>query len=195
MHPSSTTQLGGHAHGPLPSRFDRELATRIPYMSAMTAVAADDNQERSYLELVDALRREGSQTATDLRELWRRLVFNVLVSNTDDHLRNHGFLHDGIGWRLAPAYDLNPMPVDVRPRVHALAINDTDTTGSIETAFEVAPRFGIPLAEARGIAREVATVVRTWRAAGKKCGLKPKEIERMQSAFEHDDLSRAQTDR
>lgn len=172
-------------------RFDRDGAGRVPFMSAMTALSADDNQMHSYLDMVDALRREGAQAAKDLRELWRRLVFNVLVSNTDDHLRNHGFLHDGVGWRLAPAYDLNPMPTDVRPRVHALAIDETDPTASMDTVWEVAPRFGLGTKEARQIVREVAAVVRTWRSAGKKYGLKPRELERMESAFEHEDLARA----
>jgi serine/threonine-protein kinase HipA len=172
-------------------RFDRGGTVRVPFVSAMTALSADDNQIHSYLDIVDALRREGAQVAKDLHELWRRLVFNVLVSNTDDHLRNHGFLHDGGGWRLAPAYDLNPMPTDVRPRVHALAIDDTDPTASMDTVWAVAPKFGLGTKEARQIARAVATVVRTWRSAGKKYGLKPKELDRMESAFEHADLVRA----
>jgi len=113
------------------------------------------------------------------------------VSNTDDHLRNHGFLHDGVGWRLAPAYDLNPMPTDVRPRVHALAIDETDATASMDTVREVAPRFGLGTKVARQIAHEVAAAVRAWRSAGKKHGLKPKELDRMASAFEHRDLAQA----
>jgi serine/threonine-protein kinase HipA len=172
-------------------RFDRDGVRRMPFMSAMTALSADENQMQSYLGIVDALRREGARPAQDLRELWRRLVFNVLVSNTDDHLRNHGFLHDGVGWRLAPAYDLNPMPTDVRPRVHALAINDTDATASMDTVWEVAPRFGFVTKEARQIAHEVAAAARTWRSAGKQHGLKPKDLDRMASAFEHEDLARA----
>jgi serine/threonine-protein kinase HipA len=172
-------------------RFDRDRAVRIPFMSALTALSADESQVHSYLGIVDALRREGARPAQDLRELWRRLVFNVLVSNTDDHLRNHGFLHDGVGWRLAPAYDLNPMPVDVRPRVHALALDDTDATASMDTVWEVAPRFGLATKEARRIAHAVAASVRTWRSAGKQHGLKPKELDRMASAFEHEDLAGA----
>jgi serine/threonine-protein kinase HipA len=169
-------------------RFDRRAHVRIPFMSAMTALSAGDDEPRSYLDIVDALRQGGSQVTADLVELWRRLVFNVLVSNTDDHLRNHGFLHDGIGWRLAPAYDLNPMPTDVRPRIHVLALNESDHTGSLEVALEVAPRFGIPHAHARAIAREVAAAVRPWRAKGAKLGLTRKDLERMESAFEHADL-------
>jgi serine/threonine-protein kinase HipA len=160
-------------------------------MSAMTAIAADDGEARSYLDLVEALRQEGAAVNEDLRELWRRLVFNVLVSNTDDHLRNHGFVRREAGWRLAPAYDLNPMPTDVRPRVHALAIDATDATASMETVLQVAPMFGLAAGTARTIAGEVARATKTWRAVGAKHGLKKTELERMESAFEHADLALA----
>jgi serine/threonine-protein kinase HipA len=175
-------------------RFDRGAAHRIPFMSALTAVQGSDNEARSYLDIVDAMRRGGSQVDADLRQLWRRVVFNVLISNTDDHLRNHGLLRDGdaTGWRLAPAYDLNPMPIDVRPRVHALAIDESDTTASLETALTVASAFGIAkLADARSIAKEVGTAVARWRAAAAAQGVGRTEIERMASAFEHDDLGAA----
>ena len=172
-------------------RFDRDGATRIPFMSSMTALSANDNESHSYLELIDALRREGSRVTDDLRQLWRRMVFNILVSNTDDHLRNHGFIRDDVGWRLAPAYDLNPTPTDVRPRVHALAINEADGTSSLETALEVAPSFGLTASEARTVAREVGRAVRGWRSIGVKFGLKPRDLERMESAFDHPDLELA----
>src|SRR3546814_10496284 len=77
------------------------------------------------------------------------MVFNILISNTDDHLRNHGYLRDPAGWRLAPAYDLNPMPVDVKPRHHALTLNETDDASSIDTAYSVASYFGIKMPEAK----------------------------------------------
>ena len=179
-------------------RFDRGAAERIPFMSALTAVQGSDNEARSYLDIVSAIRRGGSQVDADLRQLWRRVVFNVLVSNTDDHLRNHGLLRDGdghgyaTGWRLSPAYDLNPMPIDVRPRVHALAIDESDTTASLETVLAVAPAFGIAkLAEARSIAKEVGAAVARWRTAAAAHGIGRAEIERMASAFEHDDLEAA----
>lgn len=172
-------------------RFDRaDDATRIPFMSAMTALdATDHGDQRSYLELVDALRQMGSQPEADAQQLWRRIVFNILISNTDDHLRNHGFLRGQAGWNLSPAYDMNPCPVDVKPRVHALAIDETDPTASIETAYAVAPRFGLTLEAARAIAREVGAVVATWRQEAKKVKLTASQIERMASAFEHDDLA------
>jgi serine/threonine-protein kinase HipA len=165
-------------------RFDRQESARIPFMSAMTALAADDGEARSYLELAEVLRREGSSAKEDLRELWRRMLFNVLISNTDDHLRNHAFLHDGSGWRLAPAYDLNPMPTDIRPRIHALALNENDQTGSVETVLEVAPMFGLSQTEARGLQKQVVAAVRKWRSVGTKLGLNAQQLARMESAFE-----------
>jgi serine/threonine-protein kinase HipA len=173
-------------------RFDRRAAARVPFMSALTAVRGGDGEAHSYLEIVDALRRDGSKVDLDLRQLWRRVVFNVLVSNTDDHLRNHGLLRDAAGWRLAPAYDLNPVPIDVRPRVHALAIDETETTASMETVLAVAPAFGIAKGtDARAIAKEVGRAVARWRTVANRWGISQRGIERMESAFEHDDLRAA----
>jgi serine/threonine-protein kinase HipA len=169
-------------------RFDRDRGRRIPFISSMTALSAGDDEPHSYLELVEAVRKEGSAVTEDLRQLWRRMVFNILVSNTDDHLRNHGFLRDALGWRLAPAYDLNPTPTDVRPRVHALAINEGDASSSLEAAFDVSPSYGLSLSDAKLVAAEVGQAVRRWRTTGAKFGLKPRDLERMESAFEHGDL-------
>jgi serine/threonine-protein kinase HipA len=175
-------------------RFDRRDRERIHFMSALTAVRGSDNETRSYLDIVDALRRVGARVDLDLKQLWRRVVFNILVSNTDDHLRNHGFLREVGGWRLAPAYDLNPMPVDVKPRVHALAIDEFDANAALATALAVAPSFGIAkLADARAIVRNIGTAVARWREVAAKNGINPNQIDRMESAFEHDDL-RAATD-
>lgn len=113
-------------------RFDREGNRRIPFLSAMNMLGAKDNEVRSYLEIVDALRQHGAAAKVDMEALWRQLVFNVLISNTDDHLRNHGFLYAGQeGWRLSPAYDLNPMPVDLKPRILTTAINEEDNSASL----------------------------------------------------------------
>ena len=171
-------------------RFDRDpQRRRIPFMSAMTAIDGTDHGEaRSYLELADVIRQFGSAPERDLEELWRRIVFSILVSNTDDHLRNHAFLYDGRGWRLSPVYDLNPCPTDIKPRVHALAIDEDDATASIETALSVAKQFGLKPERAKAIAAEVGDVVFGWRAIAKTRGLTPAQIERMSSAFEHDDL-------
>lgn len=172
-------------------RFDRSAGHRVPFMSAMTALAATEREQRGYVELVDVLRQVGSAVEADCEQLWRRLVFNLLVSNTDDHLRNHGFLHDGRGWRLAPAYDLNPVPTDVRPRVHALAVAGDDPAAPFDAVLSEAPRFGLSVKVARRISKEVAAAVRGWRKPAAGVGLKPRDVERMESAFEHDDLAAA----
>src|SRR3546814_4189504 len=99
------------------------------------------------------------------------MVLNILISNTDDHLRNHGYLRDPAGWRLAPAYDLNPMPVDVKPRHHALTLNETDDASSIDTAYSVASYFGIKMPEAKKIAAEVGASILAWRDVAASHGL------------------------
>ena len=172
-------------------RFDRRDGRRVPFMSALTALEASDNDTRSYLEVAEFLRREGAAVNQDLHQLWRRIVFSMLVSNTDDHLRNHGFLRAPQGWRLSPAYDLNPMPVDVRPRIHALAIDEFDGTASLDTAMAITPMFGIAEREARTIVAEVGRAVSGWREAASRLGIKPDEIDRMASAFDHEDLRAA----
>ena len=119
-------------------------------------------------------------------------MVNVLISNTDDHLRNHGFLYEGPkGWRLSPAYDMNPVPVDVRPRVLSTAIDPDDPSASIDLAFAAAEYFGLNDKEARKIAASVAAAVSGWRQEAKKAGLSEAEITRMASAFEHEDLTKA----
>jgi serine/threonine-protein kinase HipA len=144
------------------------------------------------LEIVDALRQCSAAPNEDLAELWRRIVFSILISNVDDHLRNHGLLWEGpAGWRLAPAYDLNPTPTDVRPRVLSLAVDDQDHTASLELAFEVAEYFQINNKSAREIATEVGQAVASWRNEADRLGIKKAEIERMESAFEHEDLRQA----
>ena len=173
-------------------RFDRREGRRVAFTSALTALEASDHDEqRSYLEIAEFLRREGSAVNRDLHQLWRRIVFNVLISNTDDHLRNHGFLRAPHGWRLAPAYDLNPVPVDVKPRVHALAIDEFDGTASLETALTVAPRFGMTERAAHTAMAEVGRAVSGWRDAAARHGLTADDVERMASAFDHQDARTA----
>ena len=170
-------------------RFDRLDDARIPFLSAMSMLGANDNETRSYLEFVDALRQYGAEPKNDMHMLWRRIVFSVLISNTDDHLRNHGFLYDGTnGWRLAPAYDLNPVPVDIKPRVLATYIDLDDGTASLNLALEVAEYFELDPKQARKIATEVGQAVGDWRQEAAHLELTAAQIDRMESAFEHDDL-------
>jgi len=173
-------------------RFDRQDGQRLPFLSAMSMLGAADNEARSYLEFVDALRRHGAAPNKDMKALWRRIVFSILISNTDDHLRNHGFLYTGPdGWELAPAYDVNPVPTDIKPRVLTTAIDLDDGTASLDLAFDVAEYFELDSDEARSIVADVGTATAIWRDEAARLGLANAEIERMASAFEHADLAAA----
>ncbi len=169
-------------------RFDRSANARIPFLSAMSLLNAVDNEPHSYMEIADALRQYGAKADEDCAQLWRRIVFNILISNTDDHLRNHGFLYEATGWRLSPAYDLNPVPIDIKPRILTTTIDEVDGTASLEIACEVARHFGVKADRAKVIAREVGAAVAGWREAAAAAGLTGKEVERMASAFEHEEL-------
>ena len=173
-------------------RFDRDARGRIPFLSAMAALGALDHETRSYMEFVDFLRQYGAQPVRDMHALWRRIVFNVLISNVDDHLRNHGFLHEqGCGWTLSPAYDLNPVPVDVKPRILQTTIDLDDATASLDLALEVAPYFELDDAEARSTIAEVAKATANWRQTARSYRLSSNETQRMATAFEHEDLELA----
>ena len=173
-------------------RFDRERGMRVPFLSAMSMLDAKDNEARSYLEFVDVLRQHGAAPKEDMHALWRRIVFSILISNTDDHLRNHGFLWAGpAGWRLSPAYDLNPVPIDIKPRVLTTAIDLDDRTASLKLALQVANYFELEEGEAHKVAGQVGQVVASWRREASKLDLTVAEIDRMASAFEHEDLTAA----
>jgi len=176
----------------LSTRFDREGATRIPFLSAMAMMGARDGVRGSYPEMVDALTQHGAQAKTDAHALYRRVVLSVLISNVDDHLRNHGFLWLGkTGWTLSPAYDLNPVPTDLKPRVLTTNIDLDEGTCSLDLLEGASEFFALTLAQARAIIKEVATVTSTWRNIARAVGARSAEIDRMASAFEHDDLKRA----
>lgn len=170
-------------------RFDRPDGDRRAFLSAMAMIGASEGEElHSYLELADAIRAHGDRVGEDLAQLWRRMLFNVLVSNTDDHLRNHGFCRSGRGWALAPAYDLNPVPVDVKPRVHSLLLDEESAEASAERVVSVGDYFGLEGASTEAIVAQVVEAVVRWRDVARDLGLGRGEIDRMASAFEHDDL-------
>lgn len=176
----------------LSRRFDRQDGTRIPFLSAMAMMSAKDGEQGSYPEIVDSLVQHGAQAKTDARALYRRVVFNVLISNVDDHLRNHGFLWLGKnGWSLSPAYDLNPMPSDIKARVLTTNISLDEATCSLDLLESAAEYFSLSLAQARAIIKEVALVTSRWRNIAKEVGARSAEIQRMASAFEHDELKMA----
>jgi serine/threonine-protein kinase HipA len=146
----------------------------------------------SYLEIADAIRQMSASPREDLAALWRRIVFTVLISNVDDHLRNHAFLyHNASGWRLSPAYDLNPTPTDIKPRLLCTAIDTVDPSASLDLAMDVAEYFDLDASLAKQIIKEVGKATASWRTVALKFKLKKAEIDRMASAFEHQDLQKA----
>ncbi len=178
-------RLTGKHQTYLSSRFDRTPAgERIHFASAMTLLGyldgAGAQEGVSYLEIVEFIKRHAANTRGDLEELWRRVVFNILVSNTDDHLRNHGFLLSKDGWSLAPAYDMNPNPYrgDL-----SLNISDTDNSQDPDLALIVAPFFGLNHQRAGEILTEVTAVVRRWKQIAGEFHIPRHEIDRMSSAF------------
>lgn len=190
--PEWRLELAGRRQILLSRRFDRKKNSRIPFLSAMSVLEAKDNETHSYLEIADAIRQMSGSPKEDLESLWRRIVFNVLISNVDDHLRNHAFLYCGLsGWRLAPAYDLNPTPADIKPRILSTSIDFIDSSASLDLASDVASYFELENRQAKKIIKEVGSVVVLWRKEALKVKIKKDEIDRMASAFEHEDLKKA----
>lgn len=170
------------------NRFDRKEGKRIPFLSAMSMLSAQDNQQHSYLEMAYALAQNGASPEEDMKELWRRIIFTIMVSNTDDHLRNHGFIYERRkGWRLSPAYDINPTPIDIAPRILTTSIDFDDHSASLDTALRVAKEFRLKKEEALSIIKEVAAAVRQWREVASAFGLSKSECDRMSSAFLYDE--------
>jgi serine/threonine-protein kinase HipA len=165
-------------------RFDRDGGNRIPFLSAMSMLGARDSEQHSYLEMAYALAQNGASPEEDMKELWRRIVFTIMVSNTDDHLRNHGFIYERHkGWRLSPAYDINPTPIEIAPRILTTSIDFYDSSASLETAMRVAKDFRLKKEEALYIIKEVASAVKQWRSVASEFGLSKRECDRMSSAF------------
>jgi serine/threonine-protein kinase HipA len=169
-------------------RFDRDNGQRIPFLSAMSMLGAQDNEQHSYIEMAYALAQNGAAPEEDIAELWRRIVFTVMISNTDDHLRNHGFIYERHkGWRLSPAYDMNPTPIELKARVLATTIDFDDTSASLETAMAVAKDFRLSKDNAREIIKEVSSAVKQWRQVASEIGLSKRECDRMASAFDNEE--------
>lgn len=179
-------KLGREHHTFLVRRFDRiEPEQRLHFASAMTLTNHTDGDDGStgvsYLELAEVLIHQGANTDQDLRELWSRVVFNMLVSNTDDHLRNHGFLLEpGAGWLLSPAYDINPDP---RGDGLKLNVSEADNAQDLDLARQVAPVFRIKAAAANKIIADFVNIVGRWRAVAELVGIKSSEHDRMENAF------------
>tara|TARA_R100001079_G_scaffold106499_1_gene74667 strand:- start:754 stop:1749 length:996 start_codon:yes stop_codon:yes gene_type:complete len=173
-------------------RFDRSDEIRTPFLSAMSLLQLKDGDRGSYPEIVDELARHGARAGEDAAELFRRMVFNILISNVDDHLRNHGFLWAGKeGWVISPAYDLNPTPTDLKARILTTNISIDEGTCSIELARDQATLFGLSSKRASEIIADVGKAVAEWRIVAQTLGQSKVQIDRMASAFEHNDLEEA----
>lgn len=174
----------GNRHRTFASRrFDRlPNGRRRFFVSAMTLLNRQDGENASYLELAEFLSMRGSPAhkEEDLRELWTRIVFNILVSNRDDHLRNHGFILVADGWRLAPAYDLNP---NIDRAHHQLAIDTSDPTPDVSLALATAEFYGLSAGQAGEILQRVRHAAGQWRAMAMTHRLSRAEIELLAQAF------------
>jgi serine/threonine-protein kinase HipA len=183
---SLARRFASSQHTFLVKRFDRtERGGRLHFASAMTLTGHRDGDDAytgaSYLEIARVLIEQGAQTDADLRELWSRIVFNLLVSNTDDHLRNHGFLLvPGTGWRLSEAYDMNPVPDSQGLRLN---VTEVDNSLDLELARAVASYFRLSSSAANEIIDHTRTIVRQWPTIAGKLGISTREQDRMASAF------------
>lgn len=175
-------------------RFDRTLdGRRLMYVSAATLLGAEAGaQEHSYTEIVDALRVNGAAAQADIEELWRRMAYSILITNVDDHLHNHGFLHAERGlWRLAPAFDLNPFPDKAR-ELKTWVSAEAGPEATIDALMSVIAYFRISARRAKEILREVEHAVGGWREAGRALGMSDRDLESYADAFEHPERAAAQ---
>jgi serine/threonine-protein kinase HipA len=174
-------KFNSHHHTFLTKRFDRVGDNRLHFSSAMTQLGFKDGQQgASYLDLAQFLTEQGSKTKSDLEQLWRRIVFSIAVSNTDDHLRNHGFIFRDGGWELSPAYDINPTtPAN---GLH-LFISEDDNSLSYDLAMDVIDFFRLNKPQAQSILDQVRASVATWKEVATQIGISRNEQTRMQPAF------------
>lgn len=163
-------------------RFDRIDRVRVPYISAMTLLGSQDGDSHDYLEVAEALPEVSAATRVDLNELWRRIVFSVLVNNTDDHLRNHGFLHVRGGWRLSPAFDVNPNPDEGATRQTGIG-GGYDRQGALDTLRQCATEFDLTPTGASQILGEVSSAVSGWREAASRNHIDAQELDQFADAF------------
>lgn len=168
-------------------RFDRgPFGRRIPYMSAATLLGIEDSHEiHTYTEIIDAIKRYSPDYKTDAEELWSRIALTILITNVDDHMRNHGFLHvEKNQWRLSPAFDINPFP-DKQRVLKTWISESSGDTASIELLMLAAPYFGIDSKRAYLLLSRVEAAVARWRPIGKEIGMTANELNAFETAFEH----------
>ena len=171
------------------SRFDRLGGKRLMYLSARSLMQATPAEQYTYVDIAETLRMHSSQAAADMKELWRRLVFNILINNVDDHLNNHGFLHHAHGqWKLAPAFDLNPFP-DKERALKTWISEDAGETASVGEALAVAPLFGFTSGAELTVLSQVKLAVGRWKDIAKTIGMSAADIDDFAPAFAHPEIS------
>ncbi len=166
-------------------RFDRDGEKRIHFSSAMTMLGKRDGASAadgsSYLEMVSFLKANGAKPQRDLQELWKRIVFSMSVSNTDDHFRNHGFILSDTGWKLSPLYDVNP---DIYGEYLSLNVDKDNSSIDFSLAISAAPFYGVEAKKAVETVRSIASTVKeNWQQLARKYEISRGEIERMRPAF------------
>lgn len=177
-------------------RFDRVDGERLMYLSAATLMEATavEPAEHTYAEMVDTIRVYSAAPQDDIEELWRRIAFSILITNVDDHLHNHGFLHvERETWRLAPAFDMNPFPDKVR-ELKTWVSEETGPAATVEALMSAVPYFGLKPDRARRVLGEVESAVARWRTRGAEIGMTVGELDEFIDAFEHDERLAAQSE-
>ena len=169
------------------TRFDRKDGNRFPFLSAMSLLGVNDGDEATYTDIAECIRMYSSEPTKDLHELWRRIVFGVLIGNLDDHLRNHGFLYDREGkWRLSPAYDLNPVPYEESVRELTTWISEEGPDADLGIARRAAPFFALKKYQAEAIILEVSAALKGWQNTARQLGMSAPDIAVYSTAIQCD---------
>jgi len=159
------------------TRFDRDSDRRIPFLSAMSLLGLNDGDSAAYTDIAETIRMYSSAPTEDLHELFRRIVFSVMVGNLDDHLRNHGFLYDQDNkWRLSPAYDLNPVPLTEKTRELTTWISEEGPEADLELVRRAAPFFALKPHQASAMIEQVAAALNGWKNIAHQLGMSAADI-------------------
>ena len=168
-------------------RFDRQHGQRISFLSAMSLLGLNDGDDATYTDIAECIRMYSSAPTEDLHELWRRIVFGVMIGNLDDHLRNHGFLYDHSDkWRLSPAYDLNPVPLAEKARELTTWISEEGPDASLDLARRAAPFFALKDEQTEIIIGQVGTALQGWKNIAHQLGMSAADIAVYATAIEGD---------
>ncbi len=166
-------------------RFDREGPKRLMYLSANSLLQAKSNQQYTYEDIASLIRTISPRAKYDLGQLWKRMIFNILINNADDHLKNHGFLHTiGDQWVQAPAFDLNPFPDKMRA-LKTWISQESGEVASLDEAFAISKSFEISKDEAKAILSEMKAVISKWKSLAQTLGMNARDIEQYAPAFEY----------